>query len=48
MTSQPGYQRITLHILLNILRIKSNQTKKFGQLIENSKRNRFFEKLCRK
>ena len=41
MTSQPGYQRITTHILLNISRIKCNQTMKFGQLIEQAKGNIF-------
>ena len=29
MTSQPGYQRITIHILPNISRNESNQAKKF-------------------
>ena len=48
MTSQPGKQRITIHILLNISRIKGNQTMKFGQLIEYPKRNIFLKKLCRK
>ena len=32
MTSQPGHQRISKHILLNISRIKDNQTMKFAQL----------------
>ena len=41
MTSQPGYQRITTHILLNISRIKGNQAMKFGQLIEYPKINIF-------
>ena len=41
MTSQPDSQRITTHILLNISRIKGNQTMKFGQLIEHAKRNIF-------
>ena len=41
MTSQPGYQRITIHILLKISRIKGNQTMKFGQSIEYPKRNVF-------
>ena len=41
MTSQAGLQRITTHILLNISRIKSNQTMKFGQLIEHAQRNIF-------
>ena len=34
-------KRITTHILLNISRIKGNQTMKFGQLIEHPKRNIF-------
>ena len=42
MTSQPGLQRITRHILLNISQIKGNQTMKFGQLIEHPMRNIFF------
>ena len=41
MTSQPDCQRITTHILLNISRIKANQTMKFGQLIQHPKRNIF-------
>ena len=34
MTLQPGKQIITIHILSNISRNKSNQTIKFGQLLE--------------
>ena len=41
MTSQAGKQRITTHILLNITRIKGNQTMKFDQLIEHPKINIF-------
>ena len=41
MTSQPGQQGITIHKLLNISRIKGNQTMKFGQLIEYPKKNIF-------
>ena len=48
MTSQPGLQRITTHVLLNITQIKGNQTMRFGQLIEHPKRNILFRKLCRK
>ena len=48
MTSQPGYQRITTHILLNISRIKDNQTMKFGQLIEHLPRNFFLRKIMQK
>ena len=39
--SQPGWQRITTHVLLNISRINGKQTMKFGQLIEHPKRNIF-------
>ena len=48
MTSQPGLQTIAIHILLNISQSKGNQATKFGQLIENNKRNLFLQKLCRK
>ena len=34
MTSQPGHQKITIHIFYNISRSKGNPTMKFGQLIE--------------
>ena len=34
MTGQPGKQTITMNILPKISRSKSNQTIKFGQLIE--------------
>ena len=34
MRSQPGKQRIGIHILSNISRSKISQTIKFGQLIE--------------
>ena len=44
MTSQPGSQTITIHILPNISRSKDNQTMKFGQLIEYNMRNIFAEK----
>ena len=37
MTSQPGYQTITMHILPNISRSKCNQTVKFDQLIQYNK-----------
>ena len=43
MTSQPKKQRIATKILPNISRIKSNQTIKFGQLIEYNMRNIFLE-----
>ena len=45
MTSQAGLQKITMHILSNISRRKSNQTIKFGQLIEYNMTNIFLEKL---
>ena len=48
MTSQPEKQRIAMHILPNISRSKSNQTIKFGQLIEYNIRNIFVEKLYTK
>ena len=48
MTSQPGLQTITIQILPNISQSKDNQTMKFGQLIENNKRNIFLKKLCGK
>ena len=35
MTSQPGKQTITIHILPNISESKANQTIKFVQLIEH-------------
>ena len=47
MTSQPGWQTFTIHIS-NISWSKSNQTKKFNQLIEYNKRKGFLQKSCRK
>ena len=44
MTSQPGYQRIVIHILSNISRSEDNQRMKFGQLIEYNMRNVFLQK----
>ena len=44
MTSQPGEQIITSHMLPNISRSKGNQAIKFGQLIEYNKRNIFLQK----
>ena len=38
MTSQPGLQTISIHILPNILQSKGNQTMKSSQLIEHNKR----------
>ena len=48
MTSQPGQQKITVHILPNISRSKSNQAMEFGQVIEDNKINIFLQKPCRK
>ena len=47
MTWQPGKQTITINILPDISRSKSNQTVKFGHLIAKSMRNSFLEKSCR-
>ena len=44
MTLQPGQETVTMHILTNISQNKDNQTMKFGQLIENNKRNNFLRK----
>ena len=46
ITSQPGKQTITKHILPNIWRSKSDQRMKFGQLKEYNMRNTFLEKSC--
>ena len=43
-TSQPGKQKITIQILPNISRCRSNQTMKYGQLIEYKMRKLFLEK----
>ena len=43
MTSQPGSQKIVMHIWPSISRGKSNQTMKFGQLIECNMRNMFLK-----
>ena len=48
ITSQTGLQTIPIHIWLNISESKGNQTMKFGQLIEHSKRNNFLQKLSEK
>ena len=47
MMSQPGQQTITIHILPNISRSKGKQAMKFGQVIEDNKRNIFLQKSCR-
>ena len=44
MTSQPGKQTITIHILPNIWGSQSNQTVKFGQLIEYNTKS--YTKYC--
>ena len=48
MVSEPGLQKIAIHILLNISQSKGNQTMKFGQLMEYNKRNILLQKLWRK
>ena len=48
MTSHPGKQKITIHILPNISRCKGNPIMKFSQLIEYNMRNIFLEKSCKK
>ena len=45
MMSQPGLQTIAIHMLPNISQSKTNQTMKFGQLIEYNKGNIFVQKL---
>ena len=47
MTSQPGYQTITIHILPNISWGKGNETVKFGQFKGYDKRNYFLQKSYR-
>ena len=48
LTSQPEKQSVAIHILPNMSRRKSNQTKKFGQLVEYNMKNIFLEKLYTK
>ena len=43
MMSQLGKQTIAIHILPNISRSEGNQTLKFDQLKEYTRRNIFFE-----
>ena len=38
LTSQPGQQTVTIHVLSNISRSKGNHIMKLGQLIEYNKR----------
>ena len=44
MTSKPGKQATAIRILPYILRNKSNQTMKFGQLIKQNNKNIFLKK----
>ena len=48
MTSQTRQQIITTHILPDVSRSKSNDTLKFGQLVEHNMSNIFLEKLYTK
>ena len=48
MTSQPEKQAITIHILPNISKSKSNPMVEFGQLIEYNMRDIFLAKIIRK
>ena len=48
MKSQPGYQTITIQILLNISRSKHNQAMKIAQLIEYNMRKNSLDKLYTK
>ena len=48
MTSRPGKQTITIHILPNISRSKGNKTMKFGQLIEYNMSSIFPENVFTK
>ena len=45
MMSKTSLQTIAIHILSIISQSKSNQTMKFGQLIEYNKKNIFLQKL---
>ena len=48
MTSQPGLQKNTIHILPKIFQSKDNKTLKFSRVIEYNNRNFFLQKSCRK
>ena len=48
MTSYNRKQIIALHVFPNMSRIKENQTKKFGQLIEYNIKVIFFQKTIHK
>ena len=41
MTSQPGQQTVTIHVLPNISQSKGSQAMEFGKLIEYDMRNIF-------
>ena len=43
MTSQPGLQKIPIHILPYISQSKGNQTMKFGQVKKHNKINIFLQ-----
>ena len=46
MMTQPGKQKIAIHMLPSISRSKGNQKMKFAQLIEYNMRNIFLETSC--
>ena len=48
MTSQPGKQTITIHMLPNISRSVNNPKMNFDDLIDNNMRNNFLENSCTK
>ena len=48
ITSEPGSQKISMYILINISGGKGNRTMKFGQLMEYNMRNIFLKKLYTK
>ena len=47
MTCQPRKETITVYILFNISETKSNQTMKYGQVIEYNLKNIFLQKSWR-
>ena len=47
MMSQPGEQKLVIHVFPKISKSKDNQTMKFGQLIKYNKKNIFPQKSCR-
>ena len=48
ISSQTGKETITIHILPNIARVISNQTRKFAPLIEYNMKNIFFKNNAEK